>query len=986
MSNGLQNPDCTEPVEDRVDILFRELELAIKWHRPSLLLAIYSSETAHGEAEAKLSNGLNRLGYQVIRLENRTNNFGDYASQVADHANIEKTVFFANSFDWASLRDQKYDHNTFEQSRDFFIGNKVRIVFWLTEANASALAHHAPDFWTFRHCSVEFIEMVEFVKRAEESAGSQPDTTQALSKDNGPLLGTVEEAPVANGAINNDQNAEYNINLLLTLGVMHWRKGEHEKAIEILESALKLGEQLQSHWIKALCSNSLALVQTSMGKIEEAIKTYEQAQPIAHPSIFPWSNLGNLYSKVKRDEEAIKSFLKAIEVNSRDAISWNGLGDVYIRNGKTEDAISAYQKAIEYAPYFAPSWNGLGNAYMSAGHPETAVNAYQRTIELDKNLINPWTNLGNIYKKQNNSDEAIKAYLKAMEIDPKDAGIRVELGNLFYSQGNIDEAVKSYNKAMELDPGYGMAYSNLAVLYTRLGKYSDAIPLYQKSIELLQLDSDRTVLWDRLGETIKGSNSSGKTSGINDLSNEHILEDKEEFNTSQAGDAVSTPIETVSRESIESVQDQAAVPVASDIRTEGPMEDKKGITPLRSAPITAASADSYEISHEIAAGEQPTPDSGKKPVIQQSRSTPAESSGKTDKSNRIRFGWKFGNPFTFSAHSKRTPSPKPAPNLVILNKGQSLEDRDQSTERMADASKNGSVPPESYPQGMVNASKDDRSPDYFITGSHVAGDDMRAYSSADVHTEIDFINAQEWNEIGKVYFSLGDMEQAILTFNKAIEMNPKFGWPYSNMALAYTQQGRFEEAIFVYKKSIELFRDEKNKAIAWNRLGNVYLRIGNDDRAISAYRMADQLDAENGVSEPSSGDLLPEFESYNAHVWNEVGRIYYNKNIYDKAIEAYQKAIHIDPGLGWSYSNLALAFSHQGRYAEAIPLYNKSIELFRNDRDKALCWNRLGDTYRHLNDRDNALAAYEMAVGLDPDNNTLLKRARFSLLSNCAAR
>jgi len=263
---------------------------------------------------------------------------------------------------------------------------------------------------------------------------------------------------------------------------------------------------------------------------------------------------------------------------------------------------------------------------------------------------------------------------------------------------------------------------------------------------------------------------------------------------------------------------------------------------------------------------------------------------------------------------------------------------------------------------------------------------MRAYTSADVHTEIDFINAQEWNEIGKVYFSLGDIEQAILTFNKSIEMNPKFGWPYSNMALAYTQQGRFEEAIFVYKKSIDLFTEEKNKAIAWNRLGNVYLRLGNDDRAIAAYRMADQLDTENGVSEPSSGDILPEFESYNAHVWNEVGRIYYNKNIYDKAIEAYQKAINIDPGFGWSYSNLALAFSHQGRYAEAIPLYNKSIELFRNDRDKALSWNRLGDTYRRLNDRDNAQAAYEMAVGLDPDNNSLLKRARFSLLSNCAAR
>ena len=32
-----------ESFEDRVDILFRELELAIKWQRPSILLAVYSS-------------------------------------------------------------------------------------------------------------------------------------------------------------------------------------------------------------------------------------------------------------------------------------------------------------------------------------------------------------------------------------------------------------------------------------------------------------------------------------------------------------------------------------------------------------------------------------------------------------------------------------------------------------------------------------------------------------------------------------------------------------------------------------------------------------------------------------------------------------------------------------------------------------------------------------------------------------------------------
>ena len=43
LSVSIEN-SCPEPFEDRVDILFCELELATKWQRPSVLLAVYSSE------------------------------------------------------------------------------------------------------------------------------------------------------------------------------------------------------------------------------------------------------------------------------------------------------------------------------------------------------------------------------------------------------------------------------------------------------------------------------------------------------------------------------------------------------------------------------------------------------------------------------------------------------------------------------------------------------------------------------------------------------------------------------------------------------------------------------------------------------------------------------------------------------------------------------------------------------------------------------
>jgi cytochrome c-type biogenesis protein CcmH/NrfG len=59
--------------------------------------------------------------------------------------------------------------------------------------------------------------------------------------------------------------------------------------------------------------------------------------------------------------------------------------------------------------------------------------------------------------------------------------------------------------------------------------------------------------------------------------------------------------------------------------------------------------------------------------------------------------------------------------------------------------------------------------------------------------------------------------------------------------------------------------------------------------------------------------------------------------------------------------------------------------LFSNDKDKAVTWNRLGSVYRRLNDYDNAIASYQRADELDPNNATRSLRSRFSLLGSFSA-
>lgn len=259
-----------------------------------------------------------------------------------------------------------------------------------------------------------------------------------------------------------------------------------------------------------------------------------------------------------------------------------------------------------------------------------------------------------------------------------------------------------------------------------------------------------------------------------------------------------------------------------------------------------------------------------------------------------------------------------------------------------------------------------------------------------------------WNELGNTYFKAGSYDEAIDAYNKAIELNPRFGWAYSSLALAYTRKGRLAEAIPLFQKSISLLTDKGEKAVTWNRLGDVYRQLSEYDSAAHAYETADRLSpgsATNNVAaapkaateslraEAARENPAPvrpvrqlngiqDADLKNAHLWNELGNILLKDGSYDEASDAYRKAMKLDPAFGWPYSNLGLVYTYQGNFPEAIPLYKKSIELFTNDKDKAISWERLGEVYRRLNIYKDAIAAYEIAKKLAQESDAPQRELR----------
>ena len=886
------SPEITSSIDERIEILARELELAVKWQRPCVILVVYSSEYVRSDVEAALENYLIDLGQKAVRLQLKRQPGETVASFLREFRDPEKAVFLIHGLH-CGQEDGNGAYSTLNLQREFFLERQIRAVFWLTQNEIVNLARLAPDFWAYRHRVIEFVESPKadrLLKAALESAWRGTGEYAEPYEDTDAKISLRES--LLTELPDREEASSQRANLLLTLGILNWRKGDFERAAQQLQDALKLASKLEDNWFEAECYNALALIWSSTEQNDEAIDAYKQAIHLAPDQIFAWNNLGNLCVKIGRNDEAMIAFRKAVECNPKDPIAWNGLANLYFGLGYVDDAIAAYRKAIQYTPAFAQPWNGLGDVYASMGRTDEAMKAYHKSIELNKQYVTPWIRLGLLYTKQERYRDAARAYQRALALDPHASRIWNDLGCIYLKTEAMEDAADAFSKAIDLDRGYGWAYGNLAYTFTLQGKCKPAVSLLLRSIELLQSDKDKAVSWNRLGSVYRF---------LNDYDNA--------ISAYQMADQLDPP-HAAARQTETELLEEAASQIATQEPDPDLEPDAEQSAPAEDAPRPAVVPAAVEQQVEAAPGEVP----------------PAQLADPTLDAP----AWLFPSQDDTSASADASPSGASA----------------------SAASRAGTNPAAGKPGERTEA------------------------------TALN-MDAQKWNEEGNACFGRGAFEEAIAAYNKAIQLDPLSGIPYTNLALTYLNQGQFAEAILLFQRSIELLHSDAEKAVSWNGLGNAYRRINDYAGARAAYQKAAELDPATAGIRDRADDFKAAGLPRDAQGWLDLGELHVRSGAIGDAVDAFQRAVELDPHAGGAYENLARALISQGRYQDAIPFLQKNIDLLEDNKDKAAAWNRLGNAYRKLNDYDNAIKAYQKAVVLADEGVDLLTRTRFSLLSNC---
>ncbi len=198
---------------------------------------------------------------------------------------------------------------------------------------------------------------------------------------------------------------------------------------------------------------------------------------------------------------------------------------------------------------------------------------------------------------------------------------------------------------------------------------------------------------------------------------------------------------------------------------------------------------------------------------------------------------------------------------------------------------------------------------------------------------------REMQEIVGLY-QQGKLPEALLLARSVMKRRPTMPVLYEFLSYLEDQSGQGSRAIAVLEEARRLGFLEERLA---TRLGLLYGQFGQPRRALS-------------VLEPLRGSSNPD-------VWNAIGIARASAGERERAVEAFEQALRIDPKNAVAWQNIGLTRVHANRPREALAAFDRAFAL--NER-LPRAWNGRGAALEELGRHGEALESWKRALELDP--------------------
>ncbi len=283
-----------ETFETRVARLEDYLTRAYEYNKPSILFALYLSEFQRADVEKNLEKLLKERGLEIVDIDaSKHKNLPDHLASI----NSKNTVFFVHNVEKGFPDSLQY----LNFKRETIAENHIKVLFWVTENELTRISREAPDFFAFRNRVVEFME----IPMKEEQ---RPDIVDFALETEYKSLDEIKSSIELKEKLLAELSGDDEISgyLLGSLGVLYGQIGSYKKAIQYIEKALAISQEIGDRRGEGSHLNNLGFALINVNKYKEALACYLLARDIRAEIKDP---------NLKTTEDNIKT-LKVLEKSS----------------------------------------------------------------------------------------------------------------------------------------------------------------------------------------------------------------------------------------------------------------------------------------------------------------------------------------------------------------------------------------------------------------------------------------------------------------------------------------------------------------------------------------------------------------------------------------------------------------------------------------------------------------------------------------------
>src|SRR3974390_307915 len=269
-----------------------------------------------------------------------------------------------------------------------------------------------------------------------------------------------------------------NLTVMLNRAVAAYNKGQLNEAEQLCQRIIAI----KRNFFDAL--HLVAVVQSRLGKKDEALASYDRALKVRPDYAEALSNRGLTLQELKRFEEALASYERALKVRPDYAEALSNRGNTLNELNRFEEALASYDGALKVRPDLAEALFNRGVTLGELKRFEEALASYDRALKVRPDYAEALSNRGVTLQELKRFEEALASYDRALKVRPDFADALSNRGVTLQDLKRFEEALASYDRALKVRPDYAEALSSRGVTLRELNRFEEALTSYDSALKV----------------------------------------------------------------------------------------------------------------------------------------------------------------------------------------------------------------------------------------------------------------------------------------------------------------------------------------------------------------------------------------------------------------------------------------------------------------------------------------------------------------------